>query len=126
MKFTLESADNAKLVTNYGPGFFEINRVRFNTGLCLYQDGIFENWNENNPAELSVESFQQILTKQPEILILGTGSSLIFPPPDLIATLHKFGAVLETMDTSAACRTYNVLVSERRRVAAALMLIEKL
>ncbi len=125
MQFTLESVNHSKLVSNYGPGFFEINSDRYTSSICLHGNDIFENWQHGNSRSLSLQNFEQIIEARPEILILGTGKNLEFPKPVLMAELHKKGIVLEAMGTSAACRTYNVLVSERRRVAAALMMIEK-
>ena len=124
MQFTLETATNAKLVSNYGTGFFDINERRYESSLCLHNNELHENWIHGEPANLSLADFSPILDASPEILILGTGRDHIFPPTILLAELHKKGIVLETMNSSTACGTYNILVSERRRVAAALMLIK--
>ena len=124
MQFTLETANHAKQVSNYGTGFFDINERRFESSLCLHNNELHENWLHPEPAELTLADFTSVLEARPEILILGTGRDLIFPPAALMADLHKQGIVLETMNSSAACGTYNILVSERRRVAAALMLIK--
>ncbi|MCB1757982.1 MAG: Mth938-like domain-containing protein [Gammaproteobacteria bacterium] len=124
MQFTLETVSHAKVFTSYGEGFLEIDHQRYNSGLCLHGNTVFDDWQETDPKKLTVESLRQLIDLRPEILILGTGKRLVFPAPRLLAELHKLGVALETMDTSAACRTYNILVSERRRVAAALMLID--
>lgn len=123
MQFNLESAKNRKLVSNYGPGYIEIAQQRYETGLLLFENSVIPDWTETDPKALSIESFEPILDKQPSILILGTGSKLVFPEPSVIAGLFKYQVVLETMTTSAACRTYNVIASEGRCVAAALMII---
>jgi len=59
---------------------------------------------------------------QPDIVVLGTGASLRFPHPRLTRALLEQRIGLEVMDTAAACRTFNILAAEGRRVAAALML----
>lgn len=123
MQFNLESAKNRKLVSNYGPGYIEIAQHRHETGLLLFENSVIPDWTETDPKALSIESFEPILDKQPSILILGTGSKLVFPEPSVMAGLFKYQVVLETMTTSAACRTYNVIASEGRSVAAALMII---
>ncbi len=123
MQFNLETAKNRKLVNTYGKGFIEIGLQRVETGLFLHESELIFDWMETDSKTLSVESFTPILDKKPSILILGTGPKLVFPEPRVIAGLFKHGIVLETMDTSAACRTYNVLASEGRSVAAALMII---
>ena len=125
MQFTLESNDQSKLVSHYGPGFFDINERRYETSLCLHAAAVIAPWEHGEAKSLTIESFSRILESSPEILILGTGENMIFPTPALMAGLQLHGTVLETMSSSAACRTYNVLASERRRVAAALMLIQK-
>lgn len=123
MQFNLESAKNRKLINNYGPGYIEIGQQRLEMGFFLFESEIIPNWTETDPKQLSVESFEPILQKQPSILVLGTGSKLVFPELSVIAGLFQHQIVLETMTTSAACRTYNVIASEGRSVAAALMMI---
>jgi len=71
-----------------------------------------------------MEVLQPLLKDKPEILIFGSGTNHHFPAPKLVAELASRGTALETMTTSAACRTYNVLVAEFRDVCAALMPIE--
>ncbi len=124
MQFNLETADNAKLFTNYGSGFIEIDGKIYRCGVCLHGNNVISNWNETDPKSLNIACFTDVLVAKPEILVLGTGRQLIFPDPRLLVNLQKQGTVIETMATDAACRTYNILASERRKVAAALMLIE--
>ncbi len=74
---------------------------------------------ELQPAHLEV-----LRSLEPEILLLGTGARLRFPPPDCMAVFLQQGIGMEVMDTAAACRTYNILLGEGRRVVAALFMIE--
>ncbi len=79
-------------------------------------------WPPANPAELTATHLEQILVLKPELVIYGSGPRLVFPPPALARVLFERRIGLETMDTAAACRTYNVLASEGRSVVAALIL----
>ena len=71
--------------------------------------------------ELTAAHFEQLVALQPELVIFGSGSRLRFAPPALLRPLIERRIGVECMDTAAACRTYNVLVSERRSVVAALI-----
>ncbi len=124
MQFTLETAPNLKLLTNYGEGFIEVDGKPYNSGILLFGNTVISEWKSTDTKKLSEESIKPILREGAEILILGTGSKLVFPGARFITSLQKQGVVVESMSTSAACRTYNILASEGRRVAAALMLIK--
>lgn len=87
-------------------------------------DDLVEEWRPNEPAEIAVEHMQPVLAFAPEIVILGTGRRLCFPASEVIQACHQAGAGFEVMDTGAACRTYNILAAEGRRVVAALLMIE--
>ncbi len=80
-----------------------------------------EDWAPQRPDELSETDLEAVLAMNPEIIILGTGRQLRFPPAKLIALVQGRGVGLEVMDSAAACRTYNFLMSDGRRVAAAIM-----
>lgn len=88
-------------------------------------DTLIENWQPRTLTELEILHMEPVLGFQPEIVILGTGRRLHFPPAAIIQVCHKAGAGFEAMDTGAACRTYNILAGEGRRVAAALLMIEE-
>jgi len=81
---------------------------------------VIEDWRVASPAEVALADLEPALALQPEIVLLGTGSTLVWPEADLMAALATRRVGLEIMSTPAACRTFNVLVHERRRVAAAL------
>ena len=85
---------------------------------------LIEDWQPQSVAEISAEHFAPILDLQPELIVLGTGSRLRFPAPPVLARCYQAGIGVEVMDTGAACRTYNILAAEGRRVAAALLMIE--
>ena len=79
-------------------------------------------WPVPSFEELNAEAFEQIALLDPELVIFGSGSRLRFPGPQWLQALIARRIGVETMDTAAACRTYNVLVSEQRSVVAALII----
>jgi uncharacterized protein len=87
-------------------------------------DTLIEKWPPTVPSELAIQHLQQVLALQPEIVILGTGRRLHFPPAEIAQVCQQAGAGFEVMDTGAACRTYNILAGEGRRVAVAVLMIE--
>jgi uncharacterized protein len=108
--------------TGYGEGYVEINQKRYEESLVVMPEGVLELWPVDRLAALEVRHFARVLELGPEIVIFGSGSRLRFVNPALTAPLIDSGVGIETMDTHAACRTYNVLMSEGRRVACALLI----
>ena len=82
-------------------------------------------WSAPEPAALTLDDLAPALALQPEILLLGTGNRLVFPDGQIHARILALGIGFEVMDSGAACRTYNILMSEQRRVVAALLMIEE-
>ncbi|HEY7638358.1 MAG TPA: Mth938-like domain-containing protein, partial [Steroidobacteraceae bacterium] len=90
---------------------------------CLISaERLVEDWRPQTLDELTEADFQAVFELQPEIVVLGSGPRQRFPEPRLLAAILARGVGCEVMDTGAACRTYNVLVSEARRAVAALFL----
>jgi uncharacterized protein len=85
-------------------------------------DTIIRDWSPPAVEQLTIADLRPVLEFEPDVILLGTGERQCFPSISLIATVLRMGVGLEIMDTAAACRTYNVLVSEYRRVAAALFI----
>ena len=95
---------------------------KFYTGsLLLSAANFIDNWPIKHIDEVDLESLTPLLATQPEVLLLGTGDSQIFPDMSLFQAVLARGIGLEVMSTQAACRTFNVLLSEDRQVAAALV-----
>jgi len=84
---------------------------------------IIPDWNYDSVCDLSSDSFQAIIAEQPELVILGTGAKLSFPEHQALSSLHQAGIGVEVMNTSSACRTFNVLASENRYVVAGFLMI---
>ena len=111
-----------QLVEGYGDGGFTISGVRW-SGSVLVLPHRTAAWPVTALAEVTIASLREVLAEipAPEILVLGCGSRMGPVPRELRAALRAAGTVVEPMDTGAACRTYNVLLTEDRRVAAALI-----
>ena len=89
----------------------------------IMSDKLISDWPPQNINELTEQPIQQLLELKPEVVIFGTGARLEWPDRAILAPLMEAGIGFEVMDTAAACRTYNVLSYEGRRVAVALMMI---
>lgn len=134
MKMQLESADQ-RLISGYGPGSLAVDGIAYEGPILVTPQRVIEGWYSPSEATdplaaLTLEHFGALLNppegeERVEICLLGTGSAHRFPPMRLLAELAAEGIALEPMHTRAACRTYSVLVSESRPVAAALLQIDR-
>ena len=122
MKLHLTTAQNQNLITGYGADFIEINQQRHTQNVLVLAECVFEGWHSGKFEDLIEASFNQILELKPEVVLLGTGETHRFLHPKIVRNLTESGIPLEYMTTAAACRTYNILMSEGRNVAAALIL----
>ena len=122
MKLHLTTAENNNLITGYGEDFIEINKKRYEQSLIVLANQLILDWNVTTFAAFTAEHFAGILEINPEVLLLGTGSKHQFLHPKLAQNLIEKGIPIECMTTAAACRTYNILMSEGRNVAAALLI----
>jgi uncharacterized protein len=107
-------------ITGYGEGYVMVNGERRASSVVVLPDRI-EQWPGKAFDRLTQEDFLFLKNLGAEIVLLGTGSRQRFPHPRLTAALAQAGIGLEVMDVQAACRTYNILVAEERKVAAALL-----
>jgi uncharacterized protein len=122
MRFTLDRHPTANLVTHIGPAGIRVGEFAIRTSVVLSATQIVTDWPVPDLDALSMEALAPALELSPEVLVLGTGRRLRFPEARLFAELAALDIGLEVMDTSAACRTYNILVNEGRPVVAALIL----
>ena len=122
MKFHLATPGDTKLFTGYAPDHVMVNRERYNSSIVVRADEIRTDWQIASFDELNEAHFEYFLALQPEVLLLGTGTSQHFPHPRLYRALTNAGIGIECMDTPAACRTYNILVEEDRKVVAAILI----
>jgi uncharacterized protein len=120
LKFHLAtSAGN--VVTGVGPGWVRVNAEVHRQSLLLAPDAIVAPWTKAGFTALTETDFARLLEIEPTVVVFGSGTRLRFPHPRLTRGLTAAGVGVETMDTPAACRTYNILAAEGRRVAAALI-----
>jgi uncharacterized protein len=125
LKIEREQAEGKNMFTGYGDGYVEVNRARHPASLVVGGERLVTDWPVTSVDGLSGDHLAAILELEPEIVLLGTGRSFVFPDQALLAPLYKAGIGVEVMDTSAACRTYNILLGEGRNVVAALIVEEK-
>ena len=121
MKLHADTPTALNTVTAYGPGFIEINKVRHASAVLLTPDHV-EPWAVASFEALDEADLERLRALDPEVALLGTGSRQRFPHPRLSRALSEAQIGLEVMTTAAACRTYNILMAEGRKVAAALLL----
>ncbi|NOZ10631.1 MAG: Xcc1710-like domain-containing protein [Gammaproteobacteria bacterium] len=122
MKINLDKGHGNR-IRHYAPGQITINDQVVTTSTVVLADRTYTDWAPASMADLKAAHLATIADMGPEILLLGTGASLCFPQPALMAVLMERGIGLEVMDTPAACRTFNILMEDRRNVAAALFMI---
>lgn len=122
MKFQPDRSEGVNIVTRHDPSSIWVGAVAFPHSLLVPWSGDVRAWPPASTEELSAAHFEMALTLRPELVIFGSGARLRFVSPALTRCLIESGIGVETMDTAAACRTYNVLAGEGRRVLAALLL----
>ncbi len=120
MKFFLADPGPGPQIQSYGPDYVRIDGKDYRNSLILTPEQVLPDWAPRQIADLRAAHLQALLELCPQIILLGTGPTQIFPEPDLYDGIQGIG--LEIMDTGAACRTYQVLRSEDRRVVAGLLL----
>lgn len=113
-----------QVITGYGPGSFAISGESYPGSVLVLAEQTLA-WDVARVEEVTLESLSPVLFQGEavELLLLGTGKATARPSPALKQALRERGITLEAMDTGAACRTFNILLSEERRVAAALMAV---
>lgn len=121
MKMTLDGAEGAYQIRSYGPGQVQVNEAVYAASLVLSPDTLISDWAPRRFADLDTAHMDTALELEPEVVLLGTGARQQFPSRELMLALISRGIGLEVMDTASACRTYNILMAEGRKVVAALI-----
>jgi len=121
MKLHLDAPGGTNLIRRYAPGLLLVNERTFATSAIVTATTATA-WRPGNLDELTLDDLEPLFALGPEVVLIGTGEQQRFPHASLLAAFFARRIGVEVMDTRAACRTYNVLVSEGRSVAAALML----
>jgi uncharacterized protein len=121
MKFQPERADGVNVITRHEPQTVWVGTAEHRGSILVPWQGEVQPWNVSDVGSLSASHFERILSLDPALVIFGSGAKLQFVKPALYRALLERGIGLETMDSAAACRTFNVLAAEGRTVVAALI-----
>lgn len=122
MKLHASTTKQYQTVTGYDDSGVEINAEHFDFSLIVMPETAPRPWPVPDFESLAAEHFEQIEADQPDVVILGTGARQRFVHPRLVASLSARRIGVECMDSQAACRTYNVLMGEGRKVTLALII----
>jgi uncharacterized protein len=120
MQFTREQ-NSAITVRQVEPGRIRIGNDFVQNNVLLTADREVRDWGIEDIGRLAESDLEAILDAAPEMIVVGTGWKPVLPPRELVFALARRGIGFETMDTPAACRTFNILINEGRRAAAALI-----
>jgi len=121
MRFTQDSSSGVNLIRAYQAGELRINDQVIHGAVILSASALFEEPGVRDVSDLTADRLARVHALDPELVLLGTGLRQIFPAASLGAQFLRAGIGFEVMDTGAACRTFNVLVTEQRRVVAILL-----
>jgi uncharacterized protein len=122
MKLHSSSTEKYQTVTGYDAAGVEINAQRFEYSVLVMPEVPPRPWNITRFEDLSAAHFEQIAADKPDVVVLGTGERQRFVHPRLVASLSSMRVGVESMDSHAACRTYNILMGEGRKVVLALII----
>ena len=113
---------DVQAISGYGPGWVAVNGEKITHSVIVASTGERIAWDADRFEDLGPAHFAQLAQLRVEVAIFGSGARLRFPRPAWLAALIDAQVGLETMDTAAACRTYNILAQEGRKVAVAILL----
>jgi len=122
MKFSEDYAIGTNVIRSFTDSTIEVNNKAYSNSLVVSNNLLIDDWGIKHIDEMSLKNWQDLLQHKPEVILMGTGKSLVFPHPSSYAPAIEQGIGVEFMDSGAACRTYNVLVSEDRFVIAGIIL----
>ncbi|WP_374510234.1 Mth938-like domain-containing protein [Niveibacterium sp.] len=121
MKLNLDLSAGTNVVTAHGAGFIAINGQRHSTSLIVGPQLLDTAWGKDRFESLTLDDFAALAAHEAVITLIGTGLRQRFPSPQLLRPLIEAQRGFEIMDTAAACRTYNILAAEGRKVIAAMV-----
>ncbi|MEZ5535934.1 MAG: Mth938-like domain-containing protein [Thiolinea sp.] len=120
MKFSEDSTERVNRLHSYGAGWIRVNEQRLERGFIISAENLITDWEPEKYAELKPEHLNTVFKVKAELILIGTGQHQQLPGPDIYRALINNKTGFEFMTTDAACRTYNVLLSESRDVVAIL------
>jgi len=121
MKFAQDLQHEGYVITSYDSNSICINGKTFSSSLIVAASQLETDWEIAAIESLQANHIDQLFSFNPELIIIGTGNSLVFPAVEVYSAIIKRGIGIEFMDTGAACRTYNILMGEGRDVVAGLI-----
>ena len=121
MELTLHLPENHHFIRSVTDEGFRINEVEYKGAIIVSAKTVIPSWTAGSIKTLTDDLLQQVFDLEPEIVLLGTGHDQLFPEPSLMMSFYRRGIGIEAMTTRAACRTFNVLMSERRNAVAAML-----
>lgn len=121
MKLQADRIEGQNAIARHGPGGVRVNGVEYRSSVVVPWHGEVVAWPPQGFDGLDVAHFAALAERRPELVVFGSGGRIRFPSPKLLQPLIERRIGFETMDTAAACRTYNVLLAEGREVVAALL-----
>lgn len=122
MKFHLIQSDNKNLITGYDSNWVEVNQERYHSSLIMTPNQLLLEWPVKSIKDIKENSFEAIESLNIEIILLGTGNIQEHLEPKILEYFSKKNMAVECMNNQSACRTYNILANEERKVLLALML----
>ena len=122
MKFSEDTNPGSNVIQAYDDRGININGRRISQSLVIGKHHLHTDWPVASVENLTSELLQELLELQPEVILIGTGERIQFPHPQVYAHVVQQGVGIEFMDSGAACRTYNILLSEDREVIAGIIL----
>jgi uncharacterized protein len=123
MNFAEADSGEGHFIEGYGEGRIVVDGRGYAESLIVSPERIIPSWGPASAADLREDHLTPLLELSPQVVVIGTGQRQVFPDPRLYFSLVAQGVGVEIMDTGAACRTYNILMAEGRRVAAGLIMI---
>ncbi len=121
MKLTLDANQSVNLIRSYSNGEVRVGEQVLRRSCIVSPDAVIADWRPTDLSDLLITDLEPLLAMKADLILLGTGAVHRFAPAPIRGALIARGVALETMDLGAACRTFNILVQEERRVCAALL-----
>lgn len=121
MELNRQHPGNKVFVRAVGAEGITVAEETYPASVILSPESVDDSWRVATIQDVDADTLQPVFALRPEVVIVGTGTTQRFLDPELMMLFHKAGVGIEVMDTRAACRTFNILVLEERRVVAALM-----
>lgn len=122
MKLSEDYTDGSYVIRAYTSSVITVNNRDYQSSLLLSNRTLLPDWPVQQVEDITPQHWQQILELKPQVIIIGTGERIQFPHPSTYATVIEQGIGVEFMDSMAACRTYNILLSEDRSVVAGIIM----